>query len=208
MITSLPSIAILIDCWKSPVPGDALSKCFNNIINFLDATESITTVVLATYNCKTERYTPNSIWADNNMSLFSNPTRKKIIDLKLAFDLLYANSINNFKPEQTDPIIWNYLHPAKYQVAMYWWWELEYYLLLHPEIKNIYFFGMAWEGCVRYRPLGYEAVIEEAPHLNILTNDKCILSEVHSAPTYIENDLNWKSIDNDIYLYQPTSLSI
>ena len=91
---------------------------------------------------------------------------------------------------------------------MNWWWELEYYLLLHPEIKNIYFFGMAWEGCVRYRPLGYEAVIEEAPHLNILTNSNCILSEIHSNLTNIENDLDWKSIGNDIYHYQPISRSI
>lgn len=207
MITSLPSIAILIDCWKS-IDEDT-TKCFNQITKFLDETDSINTVILATYNCKTERYTPNSIWADNNMALFKNPIRKKIIDTKLAFDLLYTHKNNTypFTAEKTDPMIWNYLNPTKYQIAMYWWWELEYYLLLHPEIKNIYFFGMAWDGCVRYRPLGYEAVIEEAPHLNILTNSKCILSEVHSAPTCIENDANWKSIYNDIYLYQPTSLS-
>jgi hypothetical protein len=208
MITSLPSIAILIDCWKS-IDEDT-SRCFNEITNFIDSTDSIITVILATYNCKTERYTPNSIWADNNMALFKNPIRKKIIDTKLAFDLLYTHKNNTFQvqPAQTSPIIWNYLNPNKYQIAMYWWWELEYYLLLHPEIKNIYFFGMAWEGCVRYRPLGYEAVIEEAPHLNILTNSKCILSEIHSDPTYIENDANWKSIGNDIYHYQPALPSV
>jgi hypothetical protein len=142
------------------------------------------------------------------MSLFSNPTRKKIIDLKLAFDLLYANSTNNFKSEQTDPIIWNYLNPGKYQIAMYWWWELEYYLLLHPKVKNIYFFGAAWEQCVRNRPLGYESILEEVSNLNILTNSNCILSEIHSNPTNIENDLDWKSIGNNIYHYQPISRSI
>ena len=208
MITSLPSIAILIDCWKSTTTNNNSSKCFSNIIDFLNTTESITTVILATYNCKTERYTPNSVWSDNNMALFKNPIRKKIIDTKLAFDLLYEHRTNNFSPEKTDPKIWNYLNPKKYQIAMYWWWELEYYLLLNPEIKNIYFFGTAWEQCLKYRPLGYEAVIEEAPHLNILTNSKCILSEIHSVPTYIENDPNWQCIDTDIYLYQPTSLSI
>lgn len=204
MITSFPSIAILIDCWKSPITNNSSAKCFNNIINFLDTTESITTVVLATYNCKTERYTPNSIWADNNMSLFRNPIRKKIIDFKLAFDLLYANSNNNFKSEQTDPVIWNYLNPSKYQVAMYWWWELEYYLSLHPEVKNIYFFGAAWEQCVRNRPLGYKSILEEVTNFNILTNKNCILSEIHSASVNIENDPEWQSLGNDIYHYRPT----
>lgn len=208
MITSLPSIAILIDCWKSPVPDDALSKCFNNIINFLDATESITTVVLATYNCKSERYTANSIWDNNSNILLKNPIKKKIHCLNDAYDYYFKYDNNkNHKLEQTDPTIWNYINPAKYQISMLWWWELEYYLLLHPEIKNIYFFGMAWEGCVRYRPLGYDAILEEVPHLNILTNKNCILSRMHHIPI-IENDTNWKSIGNDIYHYQNISHSI
>jgi hypothetical protein len=208
MIISLPSIAILIDCWKSPIENSSSKKCFNNIINFLDTTASITTVVLATYNCNTERYTPDSIWADNNMSLFTNPIRKKIIDLKLAFDLLYANSNNNFKSEQTDPIIWNYLNPSKYQVAMYWWWELEYYLLLHPEVKNIYFFGAAWEQCVRNRPLGYKSILEEGTDLNILTNKNCILSENHSSLINLNTNTDWKYLGNDIYHYQPALPSV
>jgi hypothetical protein len=90
---------------------------------------------------------------------------------------------------------------------MYWWWELEYYLLLHPEIKNIYFFGMAWEQCVRNRPLGYESISEKMPNLNILTNSKCVLStNIHSFN--MENEPEWKSLGNDIYHYQPISRSI
>jgi hypothetical protein len=204
MITSLPSIAILIDCWKSTTPNPISSKCFSNIVDFLNTTESITTVVLATYNCKTERYTPNSVWSDNNMALFKNPIRKKIIDTKLAFDLLYEHRTNNFSPEKTDPKIWNYLNPKKYQISMHWWWELEYYLSLHPEIKNIYFLGTAWEKCLRYQPLGYESILEEVSNLNILTNKNCILSEIHSASINIENDPAWQLLGNDIYHYQPT----
>lgn len=207
MITSQPSIAILIDCWKSLTENS--TKCFHEIINFLDTNTAITTVILATYNCKTERFTPDSIWAQNNILMCSNPIRKKIFCLNEAYNYYYNYDNNkNYPLEETDPIILNYINSNKHQISMNWWWELEYYLLLHPEIKNIYFFGMAWEGCVRYRPLGYEAVIEEAPHLNILTNSKCILSEIHSVPTYIENDPNWQCIDTDIYLYQPTPLSI
>jgi hypothetical protein len=204
MITSLPSIAILIDCWQTATPTATTKRCFNNIVRFLDKTESITTVILATYNCKTERYTPNSVWADNNMTLFKNPQRSKITDLKAAFDLLYEHSPNDDPPEQTDPIIWNYINPKKCQIAMNWWWELEYYLLLHSEIKNIYFFGSAWELCVRFRPLGYQSIIEENPSINILTNSNCILYEKQLPSTNIKNDPNWQCIDTYIYLYQPT----
>lgn len=208
MITSHPSIAILIDCWKTKWNEHA-KTCFDNIINVLDNTESITTVVLATYNCKTERFTTNSVWAQNNVLMCATSIRKKIHCLKDAYDHLYNYDNNKNQPlKETDPIILDYINPNKYQISMNWWWELEYYLLLHPEIKNIYFFGTAWNQCLRTRPLGYESVIEEAPHLNILTNSKCVLSEVHSEPTNIENDANWNSMGNDIYLYQPTSLSI
>ncbi len=207
MITSLPSIAILIDCWETKWNEHA-NTCFENIINVLDNTESITTVVLATYNCNTERHLSTSIWASNNKVLFLNPIRKKIHYFQDAYDYLYKHKDKKYQLEKTNSIIWNYKNPTKYQICMNWWWELEYYLLLHPEIKNIYFFGIAWEQCLRTRPLGYESIIEEAPHLNILTNSKCILSEVHSEPTNIENDVNWKSIGNDIYLYQSTPLSI
>jgi hypothetical protein len=208
MITSYPSIAILIDCWETKWNEHA-KTCFDNIINILDDTESITTVVLATYNCKSERYTTNSIWAQNNVMMCENSTRKKIHCMKDAYDHLYMYDNNkNHKLEQTDPTIWNYINPTKYQISMHWWWELEYYLSLHPEIKNIYFLGISWEQCVRTRPLGYEAVFEEAPHFNILTNSKCVLSEVHSDPINIENNVNWKSIGNDIYHYQPISRSI
>jgi hypothetical protein len=206
MITSLPSIAILIDCWETTEAYSRAEDCYYNITRFIDATESITAVILATYNCKTERLAPNFVWATNATKLFTNTKRRKIIDLNFAFDTLYEQS-SNFKPEQTHPIIWNYENPTKYQISMNWLWQLEYYLSLHPEIKNIYFFGAAWEQCVRYRSLGYESISNEIPNLNILTNSKCVLStNIHSFN--MENEPDWKSLGNDIYLYQPTSLSI
>jgi hypothetical protein len=206
MITSLPSIAILIDCWKSPGPRVTTDKCFNDITRFIDATESITTVILATYSCKTER-DADSIWSDNARLLFNNTKRKKIIDLKWAFDTLYTHH-NDFKLQQTDPIIWNYRNPTKYQISMHWLWQLEYYLSLHPDIKNIYFFGAAWEDCVRYRSLGYESISNEIPNLNILTNSKCLISKFNIDSINMENEPDWKSLGNDIYHYQPISHSI
>jgi len=209
MITSLPSIAILIDCWKSSITNNISAKCFDNIINFLDTTDSITTVVLATYNCKTDRSDTSLIWTQNNISMCANSNRKKIHCFKDAYDNLYMYDNNkNYPLEQTHPIILNYFNSTKYQISMNWWWELEYYLSLHPEVKNIYFLGTSWEQCLRHRPLGYESILEEGTDLNILTNKNCILSEIHSNPTNIENDHEWRSLGNDIYHYQPISYSI
>ena len=204
MITSLPSIAILIDCWETPTLNTDLAACYLRINNFLDNTDSIKTIVLASYNCKTEYQIGEYIWYQNNVLMCRQSTRKKIIHLKQAHD--YLNRYDNKYPEEkTDPVILNYLNPSKYQISMHWWWELEYYLLLHPEIKNIYFFGHAWEECVRNRTLGYESVLEERPDLNILTNTGCVMGEDHSLPQLdLNNDPDWKQVEGNTYLYQPT----
>jgi hypothetical protein len=204
MITSLPSIAILIDCWKSLTKDIDAERCFRGITNFLDNTDSIKTIALASYNCKTEHEKGGSIWYQNNKLMCGQSIRKKIPHLKQAHD--YLNRYNNKYPiEETDPIILNYTNPNKHQISMLWWWELEYYLLLHPEIKNIYFFGKAWEECVRIRPLGYEAVLEERPDLNILINTKCVVRNDYSLPQLdLSNDPDWAQVEGNIYLYQPT----
>jgi len=204
MITSLPSIAILIDCWKSPSLDIDAERCYHGITNFLDNTDSIKTIVLASYNCKTEHEKGESIWYQNNRLMCKQSTRKKIPHLRYAHD--YLNRYNNKNLiEETNPIILNYINPNKHQISMLWWWELEYYLLLHPEIKNIYFFGAAWEICVRTRSLGYEAVFEERPDLNILTNEQFVMFEDHSLPQVdLSNDPDWVQIEGNTYLYQPT----
>ena len=62
MITSLPSIAILIDCWESSSLNIKAENCYYKINNFLDNTDSIKTIVLASYNCKTEYQIGEYIW--------------------------------------------------------------------------------------------------------------------------------------------------
>ena len=204
MITSLPSIAILIDCWGSPSTNIDAENCYCRINNFLDNTDSIKTIVLASYNCKTEHEKPSTIWYQNNSLLYQYSTRKKIPHLKQAHD--YLNRYDNkYSEEKTDPIILNYVNPNKHQLSMHWWWELEYYLLLHPEIKNIYFFGQSWEECVHNRPIGYDAVLEERPDLNILTNTECVMRIEHSLPQLdLNNDPDWLLLEGNTYFYQPT----
>ena len=204
MITSLPSIAILIDCWESSSLNIKAENCYYKINNFLDTTDSIKTIVLASYNCKTEYQIGEYIWYQNNVLMCRQSTRKKIIHLKQAHD--YLNRYDNkHAEEKTDPIILNYVNSNSHQISMRWWWELEYYLLLHPEIKNIYFFGQAWEECVRTRPLGYEAILEERPDLNMLTNTECVMPYNSALSNLnLSNDPDWAQVEGNIYLYQPT----
>lgn len=203
MITSLPSIAILIDCWESPKYNLPLIQCYNNINNFLNNTDSIETIVLASYDCRSEFDMDQYIWYQNNNKMCYNAIRKKIMHLKEA-DIHFYRYNNKYPEQKTHPMILNYLNPNKHQISMHWWWELEYYLLLHSEIKNIYFFGQAWEECLRIRPLGYESVLEERPDINILTNTQCVMRLDHSLPQLdLSNDPDWSRVDGNTYLYQP-----
>lgn len=205
MITTLPSIAILIDCWKSPKANRPLENCYDRIINFLNTTDSIQTVVLSSYNCNSEHINSEYLWYQNNTLMCDESTRKKIHHLKHAHDFLRQYD-NKFIEEQTDPLILRYLNPKKYQISMLWWWELEYYLSLHPEIKNIYFLGQSWEECIRNRPLGFKSVLEETTNLNILTNDQCVMRQEHSAPQLdLSTDPEWIHIEGNIYQYKITS---
>jgi len=201
-ITSLPSIAILIDCWKIPTYNIVLENCYHNINKFIDNTDNIKTVALASYNCRIEHAEAKTIWYQNNTLMCHYATRTKISHLVHAHDCL--NKYDNAFPEETtDPVILNYVNPAKHQISMRWWWELEYYLLLHPEIKNIYFCGCAWEECVRNRPLGYLAIKEERPDLNILVNTQLVLPKDHSEIVDLTDDPNWQWLEGNTYLYQP-----
>jgi hypothetical protein len=200
-ITSLPSIAILIDCWKAPTLNTTLEACYRRMIDFLDNTDNIKTIALASYNCRSEHTQAEYIWYQNNTLMCHNATRSKIAHLVHAHE--YLNKYDDaFPNENTEPLILQYVNPNKHQISMRWWWELEYYLLLHPEIKNIYFCGCAWEECVRNRPLGYLAILEERPDLNILVNTQLVMPENHSETVDLTDDPNWINVKGSTYLYQ------
>jgi hypothetical protein len=189
-----PSIAILIDCWDlgySP-PNN---KLFENILEFVE-NPNIHTIVLASYNAKPEHLNSNTIWYRNYNELFydKQPLRK-IQDL-FNVHKLYTNIR---KIETTDPKILNYKSPSKFQISMHWTWQLEYYLSLNPEIKNVYVLGASWEECVKMRPLGYEQ-LREINGINILINPNNILTMSAKHPN-LNNNGNWKHIENNIWKY-------
>jgi hypothetical protein len=189
-----PSIAILIDCWDNgDTPPNAL--LFSNIISFIN-NPLIKTVVLASYNARPEHINSNAIWYRNYNELFydKQPLRK-IRDL---------SSVHKFYQtehpiETTDTRILNYQSSDKFQIAMNWSWELEYYLSLNPEIKNVYVLGAAWESCIKIRPLGYEQ-LTEINGINVLIDTTCILTMDAKYPNP-SKDQNWQHIENNIWKY-------
>ena len=189
-----PSIAILIDCWDlGDTPPNKI--LFANILKFIE-NPNIHTIILASYNARPEHLESDAVWYKNYNELFDmqQPLRK-------MKDLLNVHKIyqTNYPIETTDPRILHYESPSKFQISMNWCWQLEYYLSLHPEIKNVYVLGTAWESCVKIRPLGYEQ-LTEVNGINILTNPSCILTMDAEHPD-LTNDKNWEQLTDTIWKY-------
>jgi hypothetical protein len=191
-----PSIAILIDFWAR-----SDKKKGQNLLNFLNDSKSnsIETVVLASYNCYEEK---NTVWHQNYYYIFNGGMKGTRTLIDLHFMQKFFNDY--YRPhdlEHTAPEILNYVNPNKFQIAMLWGWEFEYYLSKNPHIKNVYVFGQAWEICVKIRPLGYEALLE-IPNINILTKLDCIRIESGKMPPDLNLDPNWYHVVDDIYCHK------
>ena len=190
----LPSLAIIIDCWKSTNSIEH-NSLYNRILFFLENNKNIRTVLLASYNSK---YRNNAHWYQGYVNVFFNSNIRSMRDLAHVHKI-YNDHFDEFPEEETHPTILNYLNNDKKQLLMHWPWELKHYLLLNPEIKNIYVLGQAWDICVKVRPLGYET-LTEIENINILTNRKCVLTNKLMDPDLI-NNIKWNHIVDDIWKY-------
>ena len=193
-----PSLAILIDCWYlGRFKKTSVSEVvYPNIINFLETNQNIKTVALASYNCRNE-FLSNRLWYNNYRDFFDNEKNsRKIRDLAVVHNV-HRHQDNKFPNEHTDPMILNYRNDNQYQIAMWWGWELEYYLSLNPHIKNVYVLGLAWDQCVKIRPLGYEA-LSEIPNINVLTKVDCS-ANMNASAVELDSNPNWQKIEEKIY---------
>ena len=185
------SLVIIIDQWEWSLDPTEPRKKFKSdlssrIVNFIN-NNKIHTAVLSSYECSKELYS-DTVWYRNRLSII-DPT----------FD--YQSNFN-YKQNTID-ILLQYVNPSIFQIAMREEKELEAYIAEHPEIKNIYIFGCAWDVCVKIRPLGYENVYKKFCRDNdrrLLTSTDCILNHNSQIPIL---DSNWVYIDNKIYQYCP-----
>jgi hypothetical protein len=189
-----PSLVILIDFWNPVSP----ERRINDTIEFLNSNIAIKTVVLSTYNSKSELFTQhNSLWYRNRKEWYKKSSMS-IKDRALSED---KETIQNtiIKNSVTDPRILGYNNPNQHQIAMFQYWEIEYYLSIHPEIKNIYVLGSAWEDCVKYRPVGYLA-LSKLLNVNILTHTNLVRTNQSDYPD-LSLDRNWINVEGNVYRY-------
>jgi hypothetical protein len=192
-----PSLVILIDYWQRMLPRFWV----DDTITFLNTTDTIKTVVLATYNSRSELFfQPKSIWHRNRKEWYEKASTwandMSILEYKRG---ITYNKDNNYKNSQTDSEILEYCNPSQHQIAMLQFWEIEYYLSLRPEIKNIYVLGSLWELCVRNRPIGYLA-LSKLQNVNILTHNKLVRAKGSKYPD-LSNNPHWIKVEGNVYKY-------
>ena len=162
-------IVIIIDCWetwwsKFKIPFDYDYILFNKIKKFVESSDNIKTIILASYESID---VPTTIWHTNSLKFLG----KDLYDRK---DLL--KNVDPDKYRRTDKIILNWVSD-KQQIAMHYVWEFEMFIE-NNKIDNIYLCGEAMDMCVRYRPLGYESLsnIIRKHNLNsrIFLKDDCV----------------------------------
>lgn len=187
------SLVILIDFWDPVGP----EKRINDTIEFLNSNSAIKTVVLSTYNSKSELFSLyNSLWYRNRKEWYEKSPRL-VKDRSILEDKENIKTSSNNR--RTDPRILKYINPNQYQIAMFQYWEIEYYLSIHKEIKNIYVLGSAWEDCVKYRPVGYLA-LSKLLNVNILTHTNLVRTNQSNYPDLSLNR-HWINVEGNVYKY-------
>jgi len=106
-----PSLAILIDFWNQ-----IAIKRVNNTIEFLSTNDTIKTVVLSTYNSRSELFFNNTIWYRNRKEWYKkSPTWAQ--NKSTVEDTAYIKN-NSLKNVTTDTHILQYYNSKQYQIAM------------------------------------------------------------------------------------------
>ena len=204
---SAPGIAILIDNWEENIPS--LDQTYKNIVEFIH-NNNIQTVVLATYEYNIFTHF-NTDWMNRSHQIFydavsdknKNAWRTAVIDhssisLRSPWATKNGNLLEDGRGRNTSDIILN-MNYSGVKLFCHRAQEIVWYLDNHqPDVKNIWYFGQAWEMCVRDRALGYINLSTSLPHLSHLTKQDCVLKLNRTHPGH-EHMEQWKQIHNDIY---------
>ena len=201
-ILERPSMVLLIDCWSQwDTPRDHnVQKCFKNIKNFCWNNPHVHTIGLASY-CGSE---PVSIsqeepWHSNAKKLFYNTTRWDY--LRQTWN---STLFNSFSP--THSIIKDLpIRNDQTQFAVWNASQLLYYCNhVYPIIENIYVFGIAWDVCLKIRPVGWKE-LNCLNQYNMFTTKKTILSDISCSLDSTKNFVTqvaapWKMLYNNVVI--------
>ena len=180
-------IALLIDCWSNVDHWmeDGSEKLFGRILNFVENTKSIDTVILASYECDPREYRSKNVWYENTRNFLGYEVYEQKCKNQFQFQKEYRNTYKEILEYRTN----------KNQYAMHYLWELN---KLNPTGK-IYLCGITFSDCLKNRPLGWKFLKD----FEIYVNKHCVseVINVKNEVTYTDAvfDENWIQIDNDTY---------
>jgi len=205
------SIVVLIDCWGEIHPITAHNiqnqqKLYDNILKEIPKILNLTAVVLSTYHT-TEHNNSSNQYYMQSADLFYNA--QPIAYVREMYQQLNYEIINSAANQVTDPKILNKLWQVP-QLAMTHPYQLEYYINhVVPHVKNIFFFGQAWNLCVKKRPIGYSPILELikwnhlAADTRVFTFSNCILAlDIQTRCTYfpeLTNDTNCVKLSDNLF---------
>jgi len=154
----MEKVAILIDCWGDKdyeTFAEEKKKPFKTIVNFLKK-DIVDTVIIASYltgeAIHPRLYNP---WIQNTKEYFEEnglSWGKKVQrdSISFAYELTNDPSVG---VRQTNPgLIREYKTWNKPILFLHQPWEIP----MLDKIKEVFFFGFAWDICVKIRPLGYD----------------------------------------------------
>ena len=216
----MKNIAIIIDCWKDKggywgskrawveqhdigVPHGNF-PLHHNIINLISANQSIDTVILASYQISPDEFNTNTLWYINFKNFnysktFTNPIVKTEMCRALKYPGLNPpDDTSEGSKQRTCNCILHKVWSDKFQIAAFHPHQLEL-----DNIKNVYFFGEAWDICVRKRAMGYTWWIENT-NTNLFVYRNGIKCYIHDINTEHWNLVlkTWKSKNaNGLYKF-------
>jgi hypothetical protein len=182
----MSGLAIIIDTWGQ-LPTEQRhhqipDQCAANIVDFCKHNTDISAVALASYSIDPnfDAYFDAS-WIENSKIFFQDETKWDF--LRKSWQRIQWNHDDHTHKTirtmdlRSDQI--KFFAISDIQI-------LYYCLHINPSIKNIYFFGSAWDICIKFRPVGWLQLAALSYH-NLLPQDiqfKTHRSCVHSITEY------------------------
>jgi len=200
----MSSIAILIDCW----PGTNLNA-IKNIKQYCVDNTSIKTICLSSYNSK-NTVSPNQPYWNNSNHLFNKQTKWR--HLKQEWCNAEFDKGDGTAPE----LLEDWRRPDQLLICAFSSLQILYYCnFVDRHIDKIYFFGAAWDVCIRNKPTGWMEINALNYHKlfhtrkTLLTRPECVCDTenklINANVLMPAEDSDWHQLPNGDYYLSKTN---
>ena len=195
----MTAAAIIVDMWHSydNLKKNNIDVCTENIKKFCIGEKNIKHILLATYSQNNNVSMPKEepYWSNAEL-LFNQETKFE------AMRAEWENSNFSTVQETCEKLLTDWPREDQNKCAIFSSLQLLYYCnFIDPDISKLYFFGQAWDICVKFRPVGWVNANSFNFHnlfnkkIVIQTNINCVLGE---NSKFINNiDDPWKLANCD-----------